>query len=110
MYTVKDRKEDQDYEIIAVKLGNENIVWSLSGPVDGHIIKPLSITCDPEGNAYVSDPGNTRILQISSLTGEILGIIVLKEKAVIWSMRWSNMEPNLTLETENGISTYFVLK
>ena len=110
MYTLKDKEEDKSYEVIAVRLGSETIVWRLSGLVDGCVIKPECMTCDPVGNAYVSDRGNNRILKINSSTGVTLSIIVLKEKAMIWSMRWSNMEPNLTLKTKNGISTYFVPK
>ena len=109
MCTMKNFKEDQDYEIIAVKLGSETVVWRLSGLVDGCVIKPECVTCDPEGNAYVSDVGNNRILQINSLTGVTLSIMVLKDTA-IRSMRWSDTEPNLTLRTENRINTYFVLK
>ena len=110
MYTLKDKEEDKGYEVIAVRLGSETIVWRLSSLVDGCVIKPECMTCDPEGNAYVSDRGNNRILQINSSTGVTLSIIVLKEKAMIWSMHWSNMEPNLTLKTKNGIITYFVPK
>ena len=107
IYIVKDVKED--YEIIAVKLGSENIVWRLSGPVDGHIIKPLSMTCDTHGNAYVSDQATNRILKISSLTGEVLSILLFEEETTkIYSMRWSKREPNLTLRTKNQISTYFL--
>ena len=102
MYTVKDKKEDQDYEIIAVKLGSATIVWRLFGSVDGLIIKPESMTCDGEGNAYVSDLGNN--LKINSLTGEVLSILLFEERMVIYSMRWSNREPNLTLWEYNQIS------
>ena len=102
--TMKDWEEDQGYEIIAVKLGTETIErWRLFGPVDGLISKPESITCDSDGNGYISDQGNNRILKINSLTGEILGILLLEEKET-WSMRWSNREPNLTLWEYNQIS------
>ena len=104
---MKDLEEDKGYEIVAERLGSESIIWRLFGPVDGHIIKPESITCDSDGNGYISDQGNNRILKINSLTGVILGILLL-EKKDIWSMRWSNREPNLTLWEYNQISTYFV--
>ena len=109
LYTTKDLEEYKGYEIIAERLGSESIAWRLSGPVDGHIIKLVAITCDSDGNAYISDQGNNRILKINSLTGEILGILLLEEKEV-WSMRWSNREPNLTLwdHISDQISTYFV--
>ena len=111
MCTMKDWEEDQGYEIIAVKLRSNTIMWRLYGPVDGHIIKPESMTCDSDGNGYISDQRNNRILKINSLTGEILGILLLEEKE-IWSMRWSNREPNLTLweynQISDQISTYFV--
>ena len=111
MYTMKDKREGDDYEIIAVRLGSDTIVWRLSGPVDGHIIKPDSMTCDLNGNVYINDQGNNRILKINSLTGEILSILLLEEDAKwIRSIRWSNTEPNLTLSTKNKISTYFVPK
>ena len=108
MYVVKHSKEDLDYEIIAVMLGSDTIVWRLLGSVDGHVIKSDFITCDTGGNAYVSDRENNRILKINSLNGEILSILLFEER--IRSMRWSNTEPNLTLRTKNQISTYFLLK
>ena len=116
MYTVKDLEEDEDYEIIAVKLGTGNIVWRLSSPVDGLIIKPESITCDSEGNAYVDDLQNNRILKINSLTSEILSILLFdgkeneKKNLNLISIRWSNTEPNLTVRTGKHISTYLVPK
>ena len=111
MYTVKDKREGRDYEIIAVKLGSDTIVWRLLGSVDGHVIKPSFITCDTDGNAYVNDRGNNRILKIDSLTGEVLSILLFEEKEItIHSMRWSDTEPNLTIRRANDISTYFVPK
>ena len=38
MYTLKDKEEDKGYEVIAVRLGSETIVWRLSGLVDGCVI------------------------------------------------------------------------
>ena len=111
MYTMKDKEEDQDYEIVAVKFGNGTIVWRMTGPLDCGIIKPGSITCDTEGNACVSDQGTDRILKIDSLTGEILSILLFEEEEeekMIESICWSNTEPNLTLQT--GKQTYFVPK
>ena len=114
MYTVKDKKEDQDYEIIAVKLGSATIVWRLSGLVDGRVIKPESMTSDSEGNAYVDDLQNNRILKINSLNGEVLSILLFdgkeneKTDINIISIRWSNTEPNLTVRARKHISTYFV--
>ena len=110
MCNMVDDKETKDYEIITMKLGSETIIWRLFGPVEGHVFKPIAITCDPEGNAYVHDPGNIRILKINSLTGEILSILLLEVKERILSMRWSYREPNLTVLQENQISTYFVPK
>ena len=111
MYTFKAKLEDHDYEIIAVKLGSETIVWRLLGSVEGHIIKPVAITCDPEGNAYVSDGGSNKILKINSLTAEVLSILLFEqEETKIHSIRWSNTKPNLTLWQGKVISTYFVPK
>ena len=116
MCTVKDKKEDQGYEIKAARLGSETIVWRLFGSVDSLIIKPESMTFDSEGNAYIDDLQNNRILKINSLTGEILSILLLdgkdneKKNLNIISMRWSNTEPNLTVRTRKHTSTYFVPK
>ena len=113
MYTMKDEEEDQDYEIVAVKLGNGTIVWRMTGPLHCGIIKPDSITCDSDGNAYVSGRATNRILKINSLTGEILSILLFEEEEeekTIESICWSNTEPNLTLQTGKQISTYFVPK
>ena len=116
MYTVKDKKEDQGYEIKAVRLGSATIVWRLFGSVDGLIIKPESMTFDSEGNAYIDDLQNNRILKIDSLTGDVLSILLFdgkdneKKNLNIISMRWSNTQPNLTVRTPKHISTYFVPK
>ena len=116
MYTMKDKEEDQGYEIKTVRLGSESIVWRLFGSVDGLIIKPESMTSDLEGNAYVDDLRNNRILKINSLTGDVLSILLFdgkeNEKTDLYkiSIRWSNTEPNLTVRTEKHISTYFVPK
>ena len=100
------------HEIIAVKLESGMVLWRLSGPVDGVLIKPKSITCDPEGNAYVSDLATNRILQINVLTGDLLRILLLdeEENKTIVSMRWNTTEPNLTVRTAKHISTYAVPK
>ena len=66
MCNMVDDKETKDYEIITMKLGKETIIWRLFGPVEGHVFKPIAITCGPEGNAYFHDPGNIRILKINS--------------------------------------------
>ena len=86
MYTVKDVKDD--YELIAMKLGSNIILWRLYGPVNGRVIKPESVECDTDGNAYVNDQGNSRILKINSLTGEVLSILLFEEEEMkILSMR-----------------------
>ena len=110
--TARNPVNDQDNEILAVKLEGGAVLWRLFGLVNGVIIKPRSITCDPEGNAYICDKATNRILKINSLTGEVLRILVLEEKEnkTIISIRWSNTEPNLTVRTDKGISTYFVPK
>ena len=90
---------------------SESEMWNLSAPVTGQVIKPKSITCDPEGHAYVSDGVTNRILKINSLTGEILGVLLVgEEQGEIRSICWSNTEPNLTVLQGNPISTYFMQK
>ena len=109
--TMKHWEDDENYEIKAVDLKNVTKLWKLSGPVAGHTIKPECITCDQEGNAYISDGATNRILKIDSLTGEVLSILLTRdEEAKVLTMHWSNTEPNLTLRTLNRISTYFVPK
>ena len=66
LFTVKGRESDQNYEIIAVKLESEvkqSEIWRLFGHLDGYLIKLESITCDTEGNVYVSDRETNRILK-----------------------------------------------
>ena len=110
LYTMKNKEEDKDYEITAVKLESQSLVWKLSGEAGGHIIKPGYITSDPEGNTYVSDRGTNRILKIDSLTGKVLRILLVDEREKLGSVRWSNTMPNLTVWTNERISTYFVPK
>ena len=117
LWTVRDSESDKNYEILAEKLGSESnesetIVWSLFGSVDGRLIKPGCIACDPEGNTYVSDKATNRILKINSLTGKILEILVVdeEENERISSIRWTNAEPTLTFRQKDQITTYFIQK
>ena len=59
-------------EIEAMKFGNESPIWKLSGKVDGHVIKPDALASDAEGNVYISDGGNSRILKVDGLTGNVI--------------------------------------
>ena len=113
LYTAKDRESDKNYEIIAVNLENHSIVWRLFGPVEGHVLKPESMTCDNEGNVFVTDLSCNRILKINCLTREIMSILLVDEEdgnEKILSIRWCSMEPNLTIRTAKGIRSYFVPK
>ena len=100
------------HEIIAVKFETGPVLWRLSGPVNGIIMNPKSITCDQEGNAYVSDLATNRILQINILTGEVLSVLLMdeEENENIISIRWSYTEPNLTVRTASNFSTYVLPK
>ena len=111
LFTLKNPVSDEDYEIIAVKLENNNMVWRLSGLVEGHIIKPGSMMRDNEGNIYIADLSCNRILKINGLSGEVLKILFLdeeKENEKIISIHWSNTKPNFTVLTSKQISTYYV--
>ena len=77
----------------------------------GRVIKPEFISCDSEGNTYVSDQITNRILKIDTFTGEVLSILLLEgEEKRIESMRWSNEDhlSKLTLLQDNQISTYVI--
>ena len=71
MYTVEVDMFDYDPSIIAVKLESGAIIWKICGEVEGQVIKPFAISCDPEDNAYVSDRNSNRILKIDGLTGDV---------------------------------------
>ena len=107
--TVKGGKIIYEYSVVALTLESGTIIWKMCGEVEGQVIKPFAITCDPEGNAYVSDRNSNRILKIDSLTGEVMSILLVEEEEEqIRSMCWSNTKPNLTLRTKSQISTYSI--
>ena len=91
-------------EIKAVKLENNNPIWKLSGA------EPDSLTTDAEGNIYVGDGANSKILKINGLTGDVISVFLLEDENTerIHSLFWSGTEPNLTLICEDRISTYNV--
>ena len=64
------------------------------------------MTCDSDGNAYVSDQATNRIFKINSLTVEVLSILLFEEKMKIHSMRWSDTDPNLTLLQAKEIQNF----
>ena len=97
----------ENNEIEALKFGSENPIWKLPGVVDGHMIKPDALTSDAEGNVYISDGTNNRILKINGLTGNVLNILLLEEREKrIDYLLWSDTEPNLTLIHGDRINTY----
>ena len=103
----------KDEEIVALNFENRTVLWRLFGPVECVIIKPKYVTCDTEGNVYVSDLATRRILKINSLTGKVLGVLLFEDEEKneeIQLMRWSNAGPNLTILSATEISTYFVPK
>ena len=99
-----------DNEIKAEKLGNNNPIWKLSGTVGGELLKPDALTSDAQGNVYVGDGANNRILKINSLTGDIVNILLLEKENTmpIHSLFWSDTQPNLTLIRGDRISTYIL--
>ena len=78
--------------------------------------KPDALTTDVEGNVYIGDGANDRILKMDGLTGDVLSIILLEEnnKEPIRFLFWSDTEPNLTLIRELGdeinLSNYRISK
>ena len=97
----------EDKEIEAIKFGSESPIWKLS-EVGGHVFEPDALTSDSEGNVYVGDGANNRILKINGLTGDIVSILLLEKENTmpIDSLFWSDIEPNLTLIRGDRISTY----
>ena len=99
-------------EVKAVKFGNDNPIWELPGTVGGHVVEPDALTVDAEGNVYVSDGVNNRILKINALNGEIMHVLLLEGESTkpIDFLFWSDTEPNLTLIRGDRISTYNIPK
>ena len=95
----------------AVRLDSElSALWGLTGMVDSLPVKPDAITCDTEGNAYVSDGTNNRILKIDSFTGVVITVLQLGEEnqKQIRSLFWSKNEPSLTVVREDKMSTFYI--
>ena len=95
----------------AVRLDSElSALWGLSGVVDGLPVKPDSITCDTDGNAYISDGTNNRILKIDSFTGDVITVLQLGEESQmqIRCLFWSKNEPSLTVVRGDKISTHHI--
>ena len=100
---------NKNNEIQALRLGAErSVIWRLSGMVDGLPFKPHSITSDNDGNAYISDGRNRRILKMNSSTGNVKSILLLEEDHMeqTFYLRYSHTEPNLTLISGERIVTY----
>ena len=62
------------YEVQAVKLhgAGQTPVWQLQGKVLGKKIYPYGVSCDAEGQVYVADMRNRRVLLLNGYTGEVI--------------------------------------
>ena len=87
-------------------------IWKLSGDVDGLTMKPDVITSDHDGNIYVGDGPNNRILKISSMTGDVRTIIPLKEEnnQEMDGLFWTHNGPCLIVIRGDTISNYYIPK
>ena len=101
---------NENKQIMAWKLDNGcSPTWTLPGTVDGLTIDPMSLTYDTEGNLYIDDGRNDRILKINSSTGKVLSILLLKKKTeTIRCLCWSKTDRSLIVQRENRISSYFI--
>ena len=76
---------------------------------EGHVIQPDAITSDNEGNVYISDGANSKVLKIDSLTGKVLIKLKLEEKKeTISALFWSDTEPNVIVVYQDRISSYSI--
>ena len=103
---------NENKEIKAVKFENKSPIWTLSPVVGSHVIKPDAVSSDTEGNVYVSDGANNKILKLNALTGDIIHIVLLAEENKYQRRRlfWSDTEPKLTTMCGSRIRTYNILK
>ena len=91
----------------AVRLGKEkSTLWSLSGLP----IKPDSVTSDTDGNVYVGDGTNNRIIKINSFTGDLITVLQLGEESQmqIHSLFWTKNKPSLTVVRGDKFSTFYI--
>ena len=98
--------------IVAWELDNFcSPTWELPGHVEDHDIDPVSMISDTEGNVYIDDGANNRILKIKSSTGNVLSILLLKKNwETIRCLCWSQTHRNLIVQRDNRISSYSFTK
>ena len=99
---------DNNKQIMAWKPGNYySPTWKLTGSVNGVNIDPVSLTSDTEGNVYIDDGANDRILKINSFTGNVLSIFLLKNNwETMRAIFWCKSDGNLIVQRDNRISSY----
>ena len=84
-------------------------IWKISGVVDGLAMNPTALTSDNRGNVFVGDGANNRILKVNSLTGDIVGLLLLEENnQEIRYLFWSGSI--LTVVRGDRFSTYNIPK
>ena len=84
--------------IQAVRLSYGTVVWDIAGEVAGKEIKPYGVCNDSDGNIYVADSNNERILMLDSKTGELLQVLMQEEKTGdIFDVCWTESQPQLTV-------------
>ena len=73
-------------------------MWEVVGEVAGKEIKPYGVCSDNDGNVFVADGNNERVLVLDSKTGQLLQVLLQEEKTGdIFDVCWTENQPQLTI-------------
>ena len=90
--------------VTAVSLTDGEPLWEFTQKtIEGKKIKPTGLCHDVNGQIYVTDRNNKRLLLLNAKEGKVRQVLQLVDgKSDMWAVRWSSTKPQLTVIHAGG--------
>ena len=93
-----DDQDNKGKRIEALNLHDNCKVWQFEGCLDGKKVAPNTICCDEEGQLFVGDDANIRVLLLDGGKGELLRVFKHdNEISSVWNVCWNDASQQLTV-------------
>ena len=74
------------------------VLWEFTQDVEGMILYPRGLSCDDDGQIYVADGFNERLVLLNGKNGDLLQVLLRNEETCwIYDISWTNSPPQITV-------------